>query len=1129
MAQDPERFSWAEVIARTEFQDFARHLTRGERGEAVEALLGAVVGAATTSPTAAVVVAEASRALRQLATGATDRLIAEYQRSELERRAQLEEAAFLGRLEQQLQPWFLSTVRLLAELRQELGGARSEQTSQRRAWLPWLSPAGASGFVEPGSSAVSATSEGYLERRLGIDQADAAGNRATHLPTVLAYEQWAEANYQHTGTFIDFRERDVLRSITAAAVQESKLWLIQGAPGSGKTRLVEHWLSFAVERLPNEPRHGLVLPVWVRFRDLPQLPAGNDLDLEEFFWRHAALAELAARRSKLYAFERAARYVPLWFLDGWDEGREEYRTGAFATRLNLLRGAKVITCRSAVLAEMRRHWRAPLQLATPAPYTLRDLSNEEQTELLAMQLSDPGRAIELQARLRKDTPLRFIASSPLLLSFIAGLEARGALSLASSRSEFYRAAVEHQWAVKFSERSPSIEVLADRALQRLALRLGVERLHATQTELVQAVEERAHLDVDRVCGAIVRAGILQRTMATSGSARYEFVHLTFQEYYLARAWLAEPGALGEGASPFGRALARHFADPRYDEALALALAERVREGGTEEAHSAVLSLCEHGRRLYETDRAQLFRLGRSPLSAALTLIHRAGIADEPWVRPLGRRFVVDGARCELRPLAVASNQAAPATVLDGLAGHEVDRVRAAVAQNPSAPARALERLANDGSLAVRAALASNANAPAWILAQLALETEPSVRVALAKNPSTPSAALDALAGDTERDVRWPVSRHPNTPPSAVERLLHDEDRLNIVVAAASHRNLPRAAMQALVQSRDTDRRSLAAHQTRNVADLEPLSGDPEASVRCGVAWNARATAAIRERLARDADADVRWAVARNDDTPASVLDHLAGDNELHVRIMCARKQATPEPARQRLARDASIGVRGALAENRSNSASLFQILAGDAEAAVRYGVAWNDSTPAATLELLGHDPDAQVRYGVSYNRSSPASILEWLARDPDDEVRFGVASNPRTPETALHTLAKDPMEKVRQTVANNTSTSPLDLERLAADPSHSVRSEAASNSGTPADTSISLAGATDESIRLAVSRNGNAAALEWLANDPSLEVRQMVARRIDASASVLDQLAVDADADVRAAVARNDNTFLESL
>lgn len=143
--------------------------------------------------------------------------------------------------------------------------------------------------------------------------------------------------------------------------------------------------------------------------------------------------------------------------------------------------------------------------------------------------------------------------------------------LPSSRAEFYRRALQYKWwdrERKGQERDEAVEIAAEAALRAFVGQSKLERIQFSSSELSLALPSKVH----RQC--LLEAGIL-RKIWSHGDEAVEFVHLTFQEYFLARHWAAREVSSPPGTTPFGRALAERWTDPRYDETLALTIDQIV--------------------------------------------------------------------------------------------------------------------------------------------------------------------------------------------------------------------------------------------------------------------------------------------------------------------------------------------------------------------------------------------------------------------------------------------------------------------------------------------------------------------------------------------------------------------------
>jgi predicted NACHT family NTPase len=152
-----------------------------------------------------------------------------------------------------------------------------------------------------------------------------------------------------------------------------------------------------------------------------------------------------------------------------------------------------------------------------------------------------------------------VYSNPLMLSLIAQMPDRVALPM--TRAEFYQAAVGEMWRRKLLDHPEALPWTdyRDRELTELAQQMGI-----TQTRVPLAWLARA---ATRVAGSNGRAllAALQRTglVRVSPWEEVDFVHLTFQEYYLAQS-LNERG--------LQQVLADYWHDSRYDEMLGLLVA-----------------------------------------------------------------------------------------------------------------------------------------------------------------------------------------------------------------------------------------------------------------------------------------------------------------------------------------------------------------------------------------------------------------------------------------------------------------------------------------------------------------------------------------------------------------------------
>jgi hypothetical protein len=99
----------------------------------------------------------------------------------------------------------------------------------------------------------------------------------------------------------------------------------------------------------------------------------------------------------------------------------------------------------------------------------------------------------------------------------------------------------------------------------------------------------------------------------------DFVHLTFQEFYLAQA-LRQHGLL--------QALQRHWGEARYEETLGLLISLLWQDGQYTDIDQGVRWLVAWGEAAHRHTPHRLWQHRRSPLRVALHLLYRAGVSLE---------------------------------------------------------------------------------------------------------------------------------------------------------------------------------------------------------------------------------------------------------------------------------------------------------------------------------------------------------------------------------------------------------------------------------------------------------------------------------------------------------------------
>ena len=793
---------------------------------------------------------------------------------------------------------------------------------------------------------------GYLKRRLGVPIGYTTTNKEVTVDesTSQAHDAWRESVGQDSANYEDFFEDDVVQELAefAASGTAERYWMILGEPGSGKSTLMERFLMSLSTRVPSTSDVPEVHAILVRFRDLPELSVlGGGVDLGEVLWSHA-YTEI--RAGSAHAPAEPSRCVPLWLLDGWDEApKGRYWTDTFLMRLQSVPGAKLFSCRTAVFMKDGRAARAERFFEPVRTYTVRDLNAAEQIEMLQLRLGTDASARDLHTRVRAHAQMRAVSRSPLLLAMLADSYRRcedpSEFTLPAARADFYQAAIDQTWDSKLVDIQTTDEDadLRDEVLSAVARRIGLGReLWISRADMTSCLEEAGRIEStserERLRNLIQRTGLLY----PNSNRGYEFVHLTFQEYYLARS-LERVGlryALGE-----------YWTDARYDEVLALLVSRACSKEPS--AHGYLLAFYDELEQRLVKEPGFLYQCGRSALRFLLHVLFRAGIELEPLPDLLAR--LVDRARSSpTRMEAVASDPLVPPAVLSALAEEAPGPVQTALAKNPSSPPGVLSGL--------------NAR-------QFALE--------LAKNPGTPTAVLDEIwvFGD---NVDWWVASNPNASVDTLE-LLKQEGKVNPQLARNTA--LPPAMF-----------RELAARGDEVVSAI--LSNDgasPELRRELGTgALRHRSVQLSRRERAVLSDAGSAAQAAEDPLTSPATLSQFAASGDPELQRKVAANPSVPFEAVRVLVHTQREDVLEAIAANRRTPASILAKLASVGPLGLAWRLAENTSTPAETLRSLAQRCEWQVLQSVASNPHTPQEVLTELALSKHPYVRREVVRNPST-------------------------------------------------------------------------------------------------------------------------------------
>ena len=707
----------------------------------------------------------------------------------------------------------------------------------------------------------------------------------------------------------------------------------------------------------------------VRLRDLPREEVdtlrtlSDPASLADRVWalKLPAPPALADRVRPFHDPPTGRLWQPVWLLDGLDELPAGLLDARFFRLLADLPGRTCVTCRTAVAQSERE--RLTGCVAQAEPYELLPLSPAEQEAFLAgVSGMDGARAKALHDRVRRHAALRPLAGNPLMLELLAEVAERE--ELPGSRAEFYRLAIGTMWRRRLDP---------DTAERWRGPRETVLTALAARIELREVVFELEHLDAALASVPTEEREPLRKALRTSGllrfddrSERAEFLHLTFQEYFLARK-LKE--------KPIGVTLKERWADPRYEETLALLLALAAGEGRKAEVDAALRELIGWGLDAHRQDRQTLWDLGRSPLRTVLHLLGRSGI-DPAELRET--RELLDDllARSPLLREAEACDRYTPGAILASLAKDAWLAVRVAVADNPSTPEATLIALSRAEDRTMRRAAPAemlDANDPS---VAPALAAEPLIRRCVAANPSTPSRVLEAWARGEDSELRAAVATNPSLSKELLASLADDDD--------------------------------------------------PE--VRRAVASNMATPQEVLSRLYSDGDPVVRARIAERADAPLELVEKALDDECPWVRRSAARNPALRPDRLSSLSLREDVASRAGVAANPSADGELLARLAADRHWFVRSSVAANIACPRPVMHELAADPEWKVREALAHNPSAPIEVLRDLAERSTFAAVDALEGNPNTAAAMLGVIAEEPSNETRLDLVTNQS---LLLEDLA--------------------------------------------------------------------------------------------------
>jgi MoxR-like ATPase len=330
------------------------------------------------------------------------------------------------------------------------------------------------------------------------------------------------------------------------AIAQHRRLVITGIPGSGKTMLLRH-VAFSYGKgrltgLENRP-----VPVLVELHRL------SDPDLTE-----EKLISAIVDAFKRNRFPNAERFIRhslehgklMLLLDGLDEVNSGVRSALVQRISDLLKSVDehqrcrlIVTCRTAVYDNEFAH-------ETDQTLEVVEFTDQQMRRFLsAWQQEIPrGKSIDQLMQTLRDRPrIMALARNPLLLTIIVHLYTEPTFELPRSRTEFYQVSTRillEQWQDQLNHYRGGDK---RRLLQYLALHQQQASTQQQQDrrsidypvvlEKIRQLLPSLNLDPDHDTVPILdelveRSGLF---LKIDGGDRYQFAHLTLQEYFAAEA------------------------------------------------------------------------------------------------------------------------------------------------------------------------------------------------------------------------------------------------------------------------------------------------------------------------------------------------------------------------------------------------------------------------------------------------------------------------------------------------------------------------------------------------------------------------------------------------------------------
>jgi hypothetical protein len=781
-------------------------------------------------------------------------------------------------------------------------------------------------------------------------------------------------------------EEEPAETVLKRWLQQPGIHALVGEPGGGKTTLLREWAhTIAAMHTSEQP----LIPFYVPLREVTKD------GLKAYFAKAKDQGGYGLEIGQYFTDKPPAQ--PVWLFDGLDELPSEVRKDWLKIIEYQKHHVCIVSCRTALYdSDYRSYFGNPHYVMGLYPNDqkifLERLANEwrdgERRER-AFATADETWVNDLHGKLQKNTNIRRLAGSPLLLTLIARTNPPGKLDLPTKRVNFYQKAFK-----QLLEQRDESESINTYKLKMILATLAFEMSqHEMVAEFDENLFEKHTLTLSKEeTLALKKSGVLR----FSDDHRCQWLHQTFQE------WLLGEYLHAKGSLP--KAVERYWRYAEYQEVLAMLWGL----SNEQEQLNAARYLIEQGCQPHPKNANKKC----SGLKTLFNLIDQCGEAPTDFIFDLLWHNVNISV---YRRGAVALNKTTPRILLEKLAEDEDATIRMHVAGNLNSTQEMLSALANDEEVSVRVWVAVNSNTPFQILSSLISDKVVLIREKISERQDITENMLEILTKDEDATVRINVAKHPSTSFETLKLLMEDTD--------------------------DKVRASVAENPKTSAEILDFLSKDKSYYVRLRVADNAKTTQETLKFLANDQEQYVVGRVAYHPNTPEEVREHLLKIDYYHQFYLqyMARNTDVPKEVLNTLSRHYDAGIRISVAGNLNTPPETLANLAQDEHLGVRWTVAGNPNTPITTLTEMVKERNSTLLQYMAMNPNTPADLLADIANEKERIVRICVARNLKTTPETLSVIASDEDWGVRQPVAENPNTDAETLARLAKDEELNVR------------------------------------------------------------------------------------------